>query len=457
MPVVNDYTALLEYLEPGQYNSFYRWNAPLDAGSAGAVVTYSFLSGADLPAPGSLSRGVTDVNAFTAAQQAAFRAAADIFEAAANIRLIETDSDPMIEIVGVTPTSATLGGWASYPGGYPYQTTSAFDPGIYAINTNRYPDPSTGHGFETLLHELGHALGLKHSFDGTTTLASSLDDTSNTLMSYTDGPGGPYATLQSFDLQALEHIYGSDQRSQDWAITPSGQGWKIVGTGAADSIVAPVDEVTLNGKGGNDTLSGRIYDDVIKGQGGNDTIYGQDGADRLLGGGGADRIYAYFDSSQTDYDDDGNVLKGGGGGDRLYSGRGADTLDGGKGKDRLFGGEDGDHLNGGGGADALDGGDGFDTLYGGGGKDKLTGGEGYDFFVFAARAGTDTITDFELVSGGVWGDRISFEGAGLDHADGTISAYSGGTRIDFEDANFAIRIKGISPADFQSGYWDYET
>lgn len=65
-----------------------------------------------------------------------------------------------------------------------------------------------GYGYETLLHELGHALGLNHPHEGDI-LQSSLDDTSHTLMSYNPG-GGPYAQFQSVDLAALEWLYGTD-------------------------------------------------------------------------------------------------------------------------------------------------------------------------------------------------------------------------------------------------------
>jgi len=65
-----------------------------------------------------------------------------------------------------------------------------------------------GYGYETLLHELGHALGLNHPHEGDI-LQASLDDTSHTLMSY-NPEGGPHAEFQSVDLAALEWLYGGD-------------------------------------------------------------------------------------------------------------------------------------------------------------------------------------------------------------------------------------------------------
>ena len=62
--------------------------------------------------------------------------------------------------------------------------------------------------YETLLHELGHSLGLVHPHEGIS-LSNSLDKTSVTLMSY-NSEGGPYSYFQPLDVQALHFIYGGD-------------------------------------------------------------------------------------------------------------------------------------------------------------------------------------------------------------------------------------------------------
>ena len=71
-------------------------------------------------------------------------------------------------------------------------------------------NPTAGSsGYETLLHEIGHALGLSHPFDGTYKLPAAQDNTNNTVMSYTRA-GGSKSTFQSYDQLALTWIYGND-------------------------------------------------------------------------------------------------------------------------------------------------------------------------------------------------------------------------------------------------------
>lgn len=102
---------------------------------------------------------------------------------------------------------------------YAYQTDSAtasisdleLVQSVYLDTSPRHQNQDLtpgGKGYETLLHELGHVLGLVHPHEGDE-LSESLDNTSRTLMSY-QASGGPYSTYQSLDLAALEWIYGGD-------------------------------------------------------------------------------------------------------------------------------------------------------------------------------------------------------------------------------------------------------
>ena len=76
------------------------------------------------------------------------------------------------------------------------------------LSTNFSPAAGSS-GYEVLLHEIGHALGLGHPFEGPYVLPEGEDNTDNTVMSYTTA-GANKSTFQAYDLLALRWIYGED-------------------------------------------------------------------------------------------------------------------------------------------------------------------------------------------------------------------------------------------------------
>lgn len=102
---------------------------------------------------------------------------------------------------------------------------------VVVLNTTDFPEltdlrfGTTQEQFMTVLHELGHSLGLKHPFDkddGPVILPEGEDNYAYTLMSYnkpSSEPGDEYAWyyesrgdtfLSPYDIAALQWIYGTD-------------------------------------------------------------------------------------------------------------------------------------------------------------------------------------------------------------------------------------------------------
>jgi serralysin len=74
-------------------------------------------------------------------------------------------------------------------------------------DTNGFQNPAGEHGYLALIHEIGHALGLKHPFDGTPNLPADEDNHSHTVMSY-GFPGESPGTPMGYDVMALQYLYG---------------------------------------------------------------------------------------------------------------------------------------------------------------------------------------------------------------------------------------------------------
>ena len=110
-----------------------------------------------------------------------------------------------------------------------------------------------GRGYETLLHELGHMLGLKHPFEGGIKLPYEDDHTANTLMSY-DALGGPYSTFGQYDIAALNWIYGGDGLGGFYGANTSRN--FLTGTHDAEVLSGTAKDEYLQGAGGNDVIDG---------------------------------------------------------------------------------------------------------------------------------------------------------------------------------------------------------
>ena len=137
------------------------------------------------------------------------------------------------------------------------------------------------------------------TYSGTTlhdsTLDPSLDDTTQTVMSYT---GAAPVTLGTLDVEAIQHIYGAN--AQDGAQVSSWS-WDA-GTSTLTqtgfdfvSALSPGNDIML-GTSVRDVMSGASGDDRLFGYGDNDSLDGGAGADELWGGFGDDTLNVGVDT-----------------------------------------------------------------------------------------------------------------------------------------------------------------
>jgi serralysin len=293
---------------------------------------------------------------------------------------------------------------AYLPGGSYNTSTNQGTANPYAgdvwVNSENYWEfnPSQGsYDYMTLIHEIGHALGLKHSFaidGGFRAISPGSDSYDFTVMSYSAIAGNQNSamsyyptTLMSYDVAALQYLYGKNTTYNSGDTT-----YTFSDTASYNKV--------LWDAAGKDTI---VYNAVTGG-----TINLNPGSWQKLG-----KALEYYDysNSSNDYSSRETVqILAGVTLENATGGNGADALTGNSVANTLLGRGGNDTLLGGAANDTLDGGSGSDLLRGQAGKDTLIGNTGQDTFRFdsALNASTnlDTIKDFSRVD-----DIIQLENA----------------------------------------------
>lgn len=326
---------------------------------AGVSLTFSFPWSQSATASWSRDYGGNEPAsgyALNAMQQAAVRAALQSWSNVADIRFTEV-ADGAADVGDLrfawTASNAESGAaWASFPnafyarGGDVWLSQSR----LSAAAADWQPG---GHAWESMVHEIGHALGLTHPFAGNPALSATEATKQYTVMAYAEAPGSIWYTATPtangtsyagkyvqptapmlYDIAAIQYLYGPNRsyHSGDdvYAFDPATPFYQ-----------------TLWDAGGNDTISiaafsagslidlneGAFSSLAVRSPGNFPGTY--DGANNLaiaygtgienaIGGAGDDLLFGNALA---------NVLAGGGGDDTVMGGAGNDTIDGGVGAD----------------------------------------------------------------------------------------------------------------------------
>lgn len=315
---------------------------------------------------------------FTDTQESAARAVLSLYAEISNLTFVENTVSPDSAqlLFGQNKQSASSG-YAYLPDLLPVEGGDVGGDVYIARNATSNSRLNPGEsGFATLLHEVGHALGLKHPFDDqegeSPTLPLSTESRHYTVMSYTDSDRPFFRTVTRtatkyifsyehvapstpmlYDIAAMQHLYGAnmDTRSGDTVYDFSRNDpfymciWDGGGTDAISvsnftrGCTINLNEGTFSSikilpdampSGIKDPNEARVYNGTK-----NLSIAFGVTIENAVGGSGHDKLTG---------NGAGNALTGGSGNDTLTGGDGNDALDGGAGNDRLAGGAGDDVL-----------------------------------------------------------------------------------------------------------------
>ncbi|HEX2556242.1 MAG TPA: M10 family metallopeptidase [Microvirga sp.] len=353
--------------------------------------------------------------AFTSLQMAATRFALAQYTSVANLSFTEiVETSTQHADLRFAESDAPNTAWAYYPHGSAEGGDAWFN-----NSRNQYENPVRGnYANSTFMHEIGHALGLKHPHEVSGSFGAlpvDRDSLEYSVMSYRAYIGAPTSTgytnetwgypqsLMMYDIAAIQKIYGAN-----------------FNTNSTDTVYAwspTTGEMTVNGMGQGVPGGNRIFQTVWDG-GGSDTYdfssYFAGLAIDLQPGRWSTTSsaqLAYLGNSKYAVGNVANALqymsdarslienaKGGSGADAVIGNTAANTLWGNGGNDKLFGLVGADVLVGGTGDDVLDGGEGSDTARFSGRSADYTWSPNPDgTWTLTGLEGTDTLIGIETL------------------------------------------------------------
>ena len=195
----------------------------------------------------------------TSADSVAVRAALGAWAAVANIHFFQVaDNSSVVGDLRFARTSVVSGSENAHAY-YPWSDPSAGDVWLNQASwhtASNNPIPHGTYDYLTLIHEIGHALGLKHPFgvanQNSQVIPSQFDSYSYTVMSYTATTahhGSNYAsfyptTPMYYDLVAIQEMYGASVHNPgntNYIYSQTGHYWQTIDNSGG------IDTITVNG------------------------------------------------------------------------------------------------------------------------------------------------------------------------------------------------------------------